>query len=182
MTSFSDSPQVRALLATLTPAPSTRALQAERQRYFEGHAYALGSRQLPAVREALHTSLRQVVGRTRAPSLRLDRIEEFVDSQAMELGQLLLSNWMSTLEHALDDKERILVLDAQAWPISCLQDSREEGVLAFPLAPPVAMGALHSYRDSLLPTTGSVLLSPSLELFRSADGEWSVARPHGWQE
>lgn len=101
-----------------------------------------------------------------------------VEDHATELVQLLLSNWFSLLEHALQDEDvGLLALDFDALPPQAQPGAVLAGCEAFALPPLAAAKALRAYQRSLAQEGVVVTLSPTLHLLRMRN-EWQVASSH----
>lgn len=99
-----------------------------------------------------------------------------VEDHSRELAQLLLSNWFSLLEHALQDhKVGLLALDFDALPPQTLPSAVLEGCEAFALPPLAAAMALREFQQGLAKEGEVVRLSPTLHLLRT-ESEWHLAR------
>lgn len=99
-----------------------------------------------------------------------------VADHSRELAQLLLSNWFSLLEHALQDhKVGLLPLDFDALPPQTLPSAVLDGCEAFALPPLAAAKALREFQQGLAKEGEVVSLSPTLHLLRTRN-EWHLAR------
>lgn len=101
-----------------------------------------------------------------------------VEDHATEMVQLLLSNWFSLLEHALQGQDvGLLALDFDALPPQARPGAVLAGCEAFALPPLAAAKALRAYQHSLAREGVVVTLSPTLHLLRMRN-EWQVASSH----
>lgn len=99
-----------------------------------------------------------------------------VEGHATQLAQLLLSNWLGLLEHAMQDhpNDGVLELDADGLPMTANLDAVLQGAAAYVLSPEAAAIGLRQYREGF--AVGSITaLSPTLQLVRGQRG-WHVAR------
>ena len=101
-----------------------------------------------------------------------------VEDHATEMVQLLLSNWFSLLEHALQGQDvGLLALDFDALPPQARPGAVLAGCEAFALPPLAAAKALRAYQHSLAREGVVLTLSPTLHLLRMRN-EWQVASSH----
>ncbi|MBQ0942277.1 hypothetical protein KAK07_02890 [Ideonella sp. 4Y16] len=126
---------------------------------------------LPAVDRQLQEELSAVLlSDQEGPS------DDEVDEHARELAQLLLSNWFSLLEHALQDANAdALALDFDALPMRTLPGAVLNGCEAFALPPRESAKALREFQQGLARAGEVVSLSPTLHLLPAKHG-WHVAR------
>ena len=96
-----------------------------------------------------------------------------IEAHAIELAQLLLSNWTALLEHALEDSPRLELVSA--LPSTSPAESLVAGVEAFVLDVLSAGLALSTYQQALADREEVVALTPTVHIFSVAN-QWRATR------
>lgn len=110
-------------------------------------------------------------------SLAQNPLDAEIEAHAIELAQLLLSNWIGHLEHALQDvpSGRLDAL-VDAMPPSARPGSDLEGAEGFALHVGTTAQILADYRLELaMSPQGVIEMTPSVSIFHSS-GRWFAAR------
>lgn len=96
-----------------------------------------------------------------------------IAEHSAELARLLISNWFSVLEDAVQEKpNEALKLEYRAFPPSASPGVVTEGCEAFALPAEQAITKVFEYQQSLANPGESVELSPIVSLYRSKSGPW----------
>lgn len=104
--------------------------------------------------------------------------DEEIEEHAVELAQLLLSNWLCLLEQALIDAPagEYVQLEYKALPPLADPSALSRGCEAYALAVDDCIAALLAYQDSLVMVNSTVDISADIQLYRHIDGRWYAFR------
>lgn len=135
-------------------------------RHHESHLTDMGKEHLIAT---ISASLQENPGKV---------TDEEIEEHAVELAQLLLSNWVGILEQAFADApgQAVVLLEYKALPPQTDPNALGRGCEAYALAVDDCVKALLTYQESLVSPGSKVDISADIQLHRSTDGRWHAFR------